>query len=129
MKKTAVLAASILFASAGFAGQTMNAQLAVQNDTTNPLVLHCVTRSDVVVASGLAADGGLLVPVGGTAMQFTFSHFSKIKPLISCTVANDTAAFAYLVLTNDKETMSITPSSGAYNFHYDPDYTGSVVYQ
>lgn len=130
MEKYTVLAVFSIFSSLGFAGETQNAQLAVQNEVMSPLSLHCVTRSDVVVTSGLAADGNLQVDAGGSAaLQFTFNHYSKKKALITCAAAQDNAGFAYLALSKNKEAMQITPSNDAYNFYYDGDYTGSVVYR
>lgn len=132
MKKYAVLAAGILVVSASFAGQIQNAQLAVQNDSGSPVSLKCVTRSDVIITGGGADAKGkfnLVVPAEGASRNFTFTHFSKNEPLMKCTVEKDSASFAYYALTKEKETMAITPSVTGHNFTYNPDYTGSVVYQ
>lgn len=130
MKKYLVFTCCLAFVTLGLAREAQNVQLAVQNEVMSPVNLHCMTRSDVAVQSGLGADGSLQIESGGSAaIEFTFNHFSKNKPLIRCVSAQNQAGFAYFVLSEDKETMKITASSDSYNFYYDPAYTGSVVYR
>jgi len=133
MKKYAVLALSAVCMGSAFADMAVNsnAQLAVQNETTDALVLSCQVPASVKV-QGLSGNNLTVAPGGSTAVQLKFQTTKKKdKLLLSCT-APDHAVFAYSYspTSNNQETMQITASGdGLHNFSYDPAYTGSVVYR
>lgn len=133
MKEYAVLALSALYMGAAFADDFVNsnAQLTVQNETSDALVLSCQAPPSVKV-QGLSGNNLIVAPSGSMSVQLKFETTKKKdKLLISCTAPDHSVfAYSYSPTSNNQETMQITASGdGVHNFSYDPAYTGSVIYR